>query len=76
MRTFDQLKKISVNLGMGQIRKEKKNYVYHDQLGFLIKTIQPRQTISSLHIHSQTADKSLIYDSSDELHGKKNTIKL
>lgn len=67
MRTFDQLKKISLNLGIGRIRKEKKNYVYHDQLGFLIKTIQPRQTTSSLHIQPQTADKSLIHDSSVEL---------
>lgn len=64
---FRSIKENKPKSGDGANKRRKKNYVYHDQLGFLIKTIQPRQTTSSLHIQPQTADKSLIHDSSIEL---------
>lgn len=32
-------------------KKRKKNCIYHDQLQFLIKTITPRQTVSSIRKH-------------------------
>lgn len=53
--------------GYGANKKRKKNYVYHNQLGFFIKTIEPRQTTSSLPIQSETVNESQVLDSSVEL---------
>lgn len=33
----------------GMVKRRKKNYIYHDQLQFLAKTIIPKETISSIH---------------------------
>lgn len=63
MRTLDRLKRINRNL---EIERRKKKYIYHDQLGFLIKTIQPRPTTSSLEIQPENVDDSQIIDSSAE----------
>lgn len=63
MRTLDRLKRINRNL---EIERRKKKYIYHDQLGFLIKTVQPRPTASSLEIQPKNVDESQIIDSSAE----------
>lgn len=45
---FRTVKENKPKSGDGMTKKRKKNYIYHDQMQFLTKTIIPRKTISSI----------------------------
>lgn len=55
---FRTIKENKPKSGDGMTKKRKKNYIYHDQMQFLTKTIIPRETISSIpKQHSEENDE-------------------
>ncbi|XP_022179370.1 uncharacterized protein LOC111039987, partial [Myzus persicae] len=50
------LKEDKPKSGDGARKKSKKTYLYHDELRFLIKTITPRKTSSSINLNNTAYD--------------------